>query len=210
MELLIQEWGSKAALFFLLLSAPPFDSCVPDFPCPFIAVKPGLQPVLLEGVDGEAPSPSSAFPGAEFLFALIPHSLLCLFVQIKRSVNNPGSYLFMAVLFVINWAGKGWGCPESHLWSSHGFYFVFSGMAVLGKAREEDGSAGEMFPWMFVNKEPFNSTMEAHPTKVVQFPAAQLWIKTQPKQCKGFQTNKIMNCWCKKLWNGVKSIKKST
>lgn len=68
-------------------------------------MKPGLQPVLLMGVDGEAPSPSSAFLGAEILFALIPHSLLCLFVQIKCSVNNPGSYLFMAVLFVMNWAG---------------------------------------------------------------------------------------------------------
>lgn len=95
-------------LLLLLLT----DSCVPDFSRSFIAVKPGLQPVLLVGVDGEAPSLSSAFPGAEFLFALMPHSLLCLFVQIKRSVNNPGSYLFMAVLFAINWAGKGGGCPD--------------------------------------------------------------------------------------------------
>lgn len=75
------------------------------FPQSFIAVKPGL----LVGVDGEAHSPSSALPAAEFLFALIPHSLLCLFVQIKRSVNNPGSYLFMAVLFGINWAGAAQG-----------------------------------------------------------------------------------------------------
>lgn len=148
----------QAALFycfllFLLLT----DSCVPDLSRSFIAVKPGLQPVLLVGVDGEAPSPSSAFPGAEFLFALIPHSLLCLFVQIKRSVNNPSSYLFMAVLFVMNWAGA----------SQRGEAVLILVPSQLLPCFQWDGSAGETFPWMFASKEMFKNRMEAHPTTVV-------------------------------------------
>lgn len=79
------------------------------------------------------------------------------------------------MLFVINWAGAPQrGEAVLILCSSHSSYLVFSGMAGLGEAREQDGSAGETFPWMFVSKELFKSTMEAHPTTVVQFPAAQL------------------------------------
>lgn len=205
MELLIQEWGSKAALFYcFLLLLLLTDSRVPDFSRSFIAVKPGLEPALLVGVDGEAHSPSSAFPGAEFLFALIPHSLLCLFVQIKRSVNNPGSYLFTAVLFVINWAaapqrGEAVPIPTSGSLTAPTLFSVGWQCRGNGNVSVDVCQQGAV-----------NSTKEAHPT-TLQLPAAQLWIKTQPKQCKkGFQIKKIMKCCCKKPWNGIRSTKKST